>query len=855
MQVPCRPFRDETFVWTMFPDRYSHTPVQFTGWEDYVEAHLQWRTEAMEKSERPGIVHGRTTGRGNEHIQSACAIVLDCDSAESEPDLTPVANINFLYQSRRTAKGFKWHLVLPLSEPIVAAHEVITSRRKSAHNYFEQLFKASLDVATHRAHQILHPYTGDFDGSYPEMKWQSDKQALDLEAVLADFGYRDPTVRRKDQSGTEPQRSKYYEAVRAAVRVNGAPKSNGVPIVCPFLEEHSVPEQAWGDSSTLLLNAGYISCLHGHCLGRRQTEYLRALDIEIAPGDYPADAQLMLALSVTDHVTVREAQARIRQVLQTSRPYENTASVVRVSTGAGKTHEVSAFLNQYSAPVFDPETGDLLPGRSAVLALPTNALLREVEQRIVTDHRVRVGVLAVLNDDGTPACLKHRAASELQKRGGDVHRLMCAGCEFKEGCPAIAGATTGVGDLTITNHTLLPSVVRELRESGRVPLVVWDECPPLVESVTLKFADLDWLLEQFESEDRPSRVSIDDIGRVKVFGDRYRRCLRPLIEVLRRVRGSTIEAAVEEFGATRMCDSLLHAGESMVGRGTGTTIWERIRELASAAERLNVSDLMFDQMQEADQKSVLRAESIREVMEAVIDPNSVVKPGVGALEVTRVTATGLVWRHTGGVLLDATAPVTVLNRLRPDMTLTNVTVEDADEGVKRVLKETNGLSRTNVASGKGFSVVAGVCRDLKKELGLLERRLGRRPKAVVFTYRMLIPQLQETLGNDVAFWHYGNTRGYNHWFEEGFDAFITVGDPYTNIGVDQSIVSYLQLSEEDVESFSSENARAEAAQAHGRARDPQAKRGDGERLHLHYGKLPPLGWDETNTELERGIQH
>lgn len=881
LYIPTRNKPDsDDFVWTVFKNRYAHAKKLETpapnehfvghGFKSYVDQHLVWGPLVLAKERRPGIIHGLTDGyRGNVHTFSCTALVLDCDKGKVEVDLEPFSDVRYLFQSRWEPNSgvWKWHLILPLADPIVAHATIIGDRRSRAIAWFAEQMQEAIDENPAAASALLHPYMRETaDSLAPKTVWNDSPNCIDLDGLLAEMGHRDRRRVSCVEAGTEPQKSKYADVLLKAVTDaglrNGDVNTKGYPIVCPFDDEHSSRAKP-GSSSTLLSRTGYVWCFHDSCRrssGRRQIDYLQRLNIEFDIQDFPAEAQLMMAEGNTHEVSVAEAGERIERVLREARPYDGTASVVRVSTGAGKTYAVSSFLNRYSSPEFDAETGDVLPGRSAVLAMPTNALLREVEQRIQTEHKVRVGVLAVLNDDGTPACKKHETAKRLQSQGGDVHRLMCHKCEHKEGCPARNGSRKGSGELTITNHTLLPAVVRDLQDSGKIPLIVWDETPPMVESVALKYADLDWLLERFEAEEKPKGLTIEDVGRAWLFDAKYRRCLRPLLEVLRRVRGSTLPDAIEEYSRTRICESNLHAAESMLdprlerdpGWNSGTP-WEHICRVAQEAGRLNVSTFSFDEMREQDQAWVLRAEGIRKLLEAVMDPDAHVKNGVGCLEITRRTEAGSVWKKFGGVVLDATAPLATLSALRPDVTAVDLQVEDADSDespVCRLLKPSPGLSRTNIKAGKAGKSLSLVAKDIRGERRDLEARLGRTAKLVVFTYQSLIPTLKPLLGEgEWDLWHFGNTRGYNRWFEEAYDAFITVGDPYTNIGIDEALIEYLALSEKEKEFYSVENARAELAQAHGRARDPQQKKGDGERLHLHYGRLPPLGWTANNADI------
>jgi hypothetical protein len=330
------------------------------------------------------------------------------------------------------------------------------------------------------------------------------------------------------------------------------------------------------------------------------------------------------------------------------------------------------------------------------------------------------------------------------------------------------------------------------------------------------------------------------------------------VEVLRRMRGATLPDAVTEYGATRLCESQLHRAETLLGVPVTTRdTWDRIRAVAGAARRVNVSEQMFDSMSEENQGHILRAETIHRALAALLEDDTAIRPQPGALEVVCLTEAGKQWRDFGGVVLDATAPVHELLALRPDARVVDIAVRDAaDSETVRILTHTPGVSRTALAlrgEERRGEALGAVAVSINRNLARLEKRLGRKPKVLVITYKAHVEALRVLVNSelvaDVDFKHYGNTRGYDGWFQAGFDCFVTVGDPYSNVVTDELIHTYLKV-EADLDSFSAYRARSELAQSHGRARSVQAKRGDGVRLALHYGRLAPLDWNSGNCMVE-----
>lgn len=865
MPIPARLFEVDPFEYTWFASgrayghpaqkpqwcAHRHYPAGPTTWSTYVTDHLQYAATAIVDKDdlfNPALVHGRSDGfRCNVGITSCTALLLDCDDPRPEPDLTLLNGVRYLYQARPVAGGWKFHLVLPLAETMVVsetafAPEQISARREAAIAWFSEALDRRLDEKLAGLAWVLHPYCRRSATDSVPKTVVGEGALLDLEALLASTGFVDRARRGPKRTGPTPDAAALSAAVLEALKdrfLDSPRRPAGRPIACPF--DHSGQSQ----SSTCVTDTGLIVCLHDGCHNRVQAEYWVRLGLPL--GKFALEVQTQLAAAQSVKVTVPEAADRIAEALDAARPYERTATVVQVTTGAGKTRAVTSFLNRYCAPTEDG------PGRSAVLALPTNRLLREVLARIQVPHRVQVGVLAVLNDDGTPACKKHEEAARLQKSGGDVHRLMCSGCEYREGCPARDGASTGDGALTVTNQALLPSVVKTLQESGRLPLVVWDECPELVSVTALRFADLSWALDRFEEEDRPGPI-LARWDRPPVFGEGYRVCLRPLVEVLQRLRFQSLTDAVEEYGRTRLSESQLARAEALLGLTVPVTgTWARIQRVAALGRRVNVSDSTFDHMTSVQQETVLRAEKVCSQLKPLLEPDVVTEKVLGGIQVTVLTASGRLWRDHGGVVLDATAPVAELQALRSDLVSVRLAVADAGV-VRRLLKPQPGLARCHFkrySKNRQSAVIETVVGDLSREVRRLERRLGRPPKTAVFSYRHYLELLQAKWdGPGAVEWgYYGNTRGYDRWFQEGFDCFVTIGDPYQNIGADLATATYLKLPEPD--GFSASRARAEAAQAHGRSRAPQPKLVAGERLHVHYGRLAPSGWDAENTMIDR----
>lgn len=836
--------RAEALGWGRPESRYCES------FSEYVKAHEEYVARVVAKKERPAILHGRTNGyRSDDDVEAIDALVLDCDEG-GRPDLSRFTGMQFFFQARSNGK---FHIVLPLAEPFEGTGlDYATSAREVAIAKLGAVFGVTFDTSTKALSGLLLPYCrhSEEDDTPVMVSDATAKRRFDLVAFVDDERVTPRPRKRNRATATQATafESELLESFRRAGLAVGGADDKGRPVQCPFWDTHTDPDPEALGSSTMVLGGGYIKCLHAHCAPRLQADHYSRLPL--AEGNFAADLQLALEAAKVPRISVAAAQHRIGLRLAEARPHERTATVIRATTGVGKSFSVAGFLDDYCAPVFDEATGDIDPGRSAVLAVPTNALLRELDStRLRVDRRVRTGVLAVLNDDGTPACRKHAQAKSLQDRGGDVHRLMCARCEHREGCPAREGATRGEGSLTLTNHALQPSITSELRKQGRVPLVVWDESPQMVVVTDLKFSDLTWMLDRFEYEDRPRPVSLDDLLRPKLFGDRYRAVMRPVMSILGMVRAcGSIEAAASAYAATRLSDSQLARAQEIVGVALEGTTWERACAAARLARVHNVSEMMFDSMPGEVQAEFLRAAGVERVIAAFVEPDVRFTRTLNGLRGVGLTAAGRQWRDVGGVVLDATAPLDVLRALRPEAVVEELHVEDAG-GSTRLIVKNHCLSKTALlgfAPDRRANEVARVAETLQHHVRDLGRKLGRPAKVVVFTYKDFIEMFRD--GGVVADdWHwFGDTRGYDGWFQEGFDVFCTIGDPYKNIEVVAAEAAYLGIADDH---YATACAEAELAQAHGRARDPQRKLVAGGRLHLHFGRVIPSGWASDNAAV------
>jgi hypothetical protein len=507
-------------------------------------------------------------------------------------------------------------------------------------------------------------------------------------------------------------------------------------------------------------------------------------------------------------------------------------------------------------------------GRTAVYAAPTNELLREVSARLGdTPHHVRMGVLGVIDDAGKPACRKFAAAKAVMAAGGNVHRSLCASCEYKDGCPARSGAASvvaGGGTLYLTNQALMPSVARELVAAGRTPLLVWDESPAFTEIVDLPWTDLRSLRERCLADVAPVAVGFAAMGSYPVFDAREAGLLGAMCDVLLAPGEGpgTIGDWVAQWGALRANRGRVRSIRGSFDlplRGDGEALtpeeFTETLEVAGGAGA-DASGVAFDRLPADVARAHAAAWRVARTVQSAFSEGAALRvlPGAaGGILGVGLSESGRLWRagRGGVVVADATADTALLAAVRgggPErMRVVDIHVADAGR-VARQWVFCRGLTRGGLdpAAGAGRAAWDAVGADLRV-------RLARSPggasaaRVVVFAFKSILDAGWKLDLNtkDTVYAYFGNTRGYNKYFEQGFTHYVTVGDPYPNIGAMELESEYLGI---DAQRRVVEVAISELAQAHGRSRDPQ--RVGYTRTHLHYGALLPGGWAADNTEVD-----
>ncbi len=822
------PFDYAGFNWSVFVGQFATKGTAFVGWEPYLELNREALRAEYQKGAGPAILHATSLNGGRRvvDISHTNAIVVDID--EELTDWSKIerlmaawraAGVSYLCQ-RRWAGVWKTHLVLPFAKPygVVDAGRV----REVNMDFIARFSPAKNDAATCGVYSLCYCMTKRPNREDPESFEYTGPNALDYDKIFPTWKQR-PVAKRAPRI-LSPEESDHI--LKHLTVLGYVPDKEAWDIECPVGHERDTSKK------TLFFPTGHISCMAGRCLGKPLAWFLSHLGEDLLES---APSVVRLA-EARDQQSVAAAHQTMAETFREVRPTERGAAVVKITTGAGKTHAVSNYLNVYSEPI------EGLEGKTSVLAVPTNALLREVQDRITIPFAKKTGVLAVLNNDGTFACRKHRVAKSLQDSGGNVHRLLCSRCEWREDCPARLGASSGSGPLTLTNHSLMAGTARALHEAGRYPLLVWDESPTWVQQSVVPLDDVAWLNQEVQRKIDPDDL-FTSMFDGPIFNPQRVTAIRPVLEL------SKWMASLDDFTmrpAGPLIDQWLRLpiNQAYVERAQAQTGYVDLADLARWSPHTNESEQGFDQMTKSTQTRVLRSEQVLRNLMVTTATGGWVTKRDGHLFVGALTENAATFRSYGGLVLDATADVTAMKALRPDLRVKDISVQDSD-GIQRYMHVVTGLGRKSMKSRpQRLKDVVGHARSA------LNRLRCRKP--VVFSYRFSLDVIR-VLWPEAELCHYGNVRGYDRYFQEGYDGFVTLGEPIANlqaVAIQWKVLTGRDPDDSDMEwrRFVEATAESELAQAHGRARDPQ--KSDGLRVHLHYGKIVPAGWDSGTTALD-----
>lgn len=606
-----------------------------------------------------------------------------------------------------------------------------------------------------------------------------------------------------------------------------ARRADGKTIVrCPWEKDHSTPSRGAADTSVAVLPPtttaplGRFVCFHGH--KKRTRDVVQAWGLSLAD---------LLRLELVARAPVnllqpeRAAEA-IRGVLDEALRTRGSVTLVKVTTGGGKSTQVLRLVNERD---------------DALLSIPTHKLGDQYDEQLLRDGinaTRRIGIGAARERRGC----EYPGAVERLGRLGIPGRFMCGKCALKDTCEAHQDsgrkAATGV---EIVVHALFHKAVVGLAPDTNA-LVVIDEPPPL--TVTVR-----WRV--------PSRVRDP---RTQALAQPARSPFRKLVfafeKGLRLVRASGAQSwslrEVLAAAAAKDADGLLAAVAALRAVGWDMAWAMRVADQFRAEEE--AADLGFggrERDRSGDDDMVI----LLALWSAATFPDHpcvflnddgqvvVVARGPWVLAVRHLVLAGF-----PVIVLDATGDrAAMAAALGCDVVERRIDIADTGHWVRLLQFWSNAPRKRCLEHGE----VQGrfVTPQLRRIAGSVQARGSTR--LALFTYLPIAEPIRAWLDGraDAPGWlppefmalrhsgiaisvaHFGALRGLDAW--KGCDHFVVLGDPRPNL--DDATHEALALGMAQ-STYPETLAVAELEQAIGRARTPHNEHGGVIEV---YGTLAP----------------
>jgi hypothetical protein len=521
--------------------------------------------------------------------------------------------------------------------------------------------------------------------------------------------------------------------------------------------------------------------------------------------------------------------------------------LLRTTMGSGKSTKVREIVAKSSEPF--------------VLFVPTHALADEYAAGLPGgDVTVRRGVTG-LRIVGQPACVQHDRASALVGHGLDPIDLLCPGCPAKDNHPATGGPCPALADaMRFTSGSrvrvqqnmragdVLNGLMQQDLDALARPIVIFDEPPPLIRTVSL---NTDRGVEALLRGARPSVQA--------AFGPVVRGVLRGASSSEVASGASLRDLLVLGLGGEPEADQALeHARRTwrfQMGAEAAQVLAEFIKDSGDSAPLRSARyllDVLHEGVFQPRRPCISREDKTGTVTLASRSP--------------WVRVLGR-WLKTGGkaILLDATADPRDLRsmgiaatRQRPAahvavLHVVDVHVADAP-GVERIFHRwASGPRSRHVVAVRGQNIVKwselqGVLRHLASLVRARGGPLGiltDKPTAVALEHEWQRYKEDPAAGRGTTFpaefidlarsglelrlgW-YGAHRGLNKW--RGVAVHATIGDPFPDVAATQAEAVLLGR---DHFVLSHWRCQAEVQQASARARPIHEQ-----VTIVHYGSLPP----------------
>ncbi len=834
------------------------------------------------KGEGLVIAPGSTKNGGRK--DSDCAeigwLFLDCDATGDWLALIEWLRAHgaaaILYRSTSHKPALpKWRLGFPLRQCWIPPSDLLAARARwkrelypAARGVFGALAGLSgvgFDPATDALLQRFYPGHRRPEDAHepPREVFRLDGLALDLEALYAALDSLGVAPKAKTPTGGSGPRTGAHavagaptgeeaallRAMRHAGWVGRQLAADRFAVLCPWRNDHTSGSDY--DTSTVMWANGNFHCSHAHCVGRHARDVVQALPLtarilyESLRGKTAGLQRLKEQLRSTsarlasEHCRL-EAEEFQRLVYEGVVYAKEGLVVFRGPPGVGKTRAASRGIAYR---------------QNGIYASRTHCLGDEVADHLKTiglKYRRHRGVLSIKDEDGRPVCAYFKIAEDVQRAGGSVPMLMCRKCDRRSTCEAVQplGPKTGID---IGPHVMLPRMIEggaEAIREGRCPtsdeLVVIDEGVDPVEKRSITLQDL------FEAEEELKR------GRPLLIPwfDALR--LEPLIGILRLFVANSsagLDAAAEAFGRT--VDPLL----VRLGLFRPQAPLRSVLTRASETEDFTVFEGAVNATSLADDALRRRVTLLLRVLRVAKifahDPSKAVVKDFRLHVVCLTPAGEVIKTHRRVIMLDATAPVEQIKKMRPDVTVVEpAIVEHVTPRRMIVYRSRVGRRALSPCGAPDWTNAGPILIDVLARV----RAAGVR-RLLLVMYKALAdatsgcPTVAVALdewraeGREIDIRWFGGVRGLNDW--ESWDGCATVGDPYMNLDQHEQVARFFGLDDEEIERDYRQTAAAELEQVHGRLRD--VRRTDAP-WHLHVGAVAPGGWgNETEVvTLPRG---
>lgn len=614
----------------------------------------------------------------------------------------------------------------------------------------------------------------------------------------------------------------------------GTRRSPWINVVCPWDHEHSSPCAGAHDSSTAITEAtqsdpvGVFKCLHAHCTDRTARDVLARWNISRAEIMKHA---LAARTATGSAVSAAQAVSTIRRELATAAQGPGTLTLMRVTTGGGKTTAAVELLAHL---------------RDGLVSVGTHALGRQIEDALgalgVPAVR-REGIGALAGPDGAPVC-SYPEELELMGRLQIPGRLLCVKCLLRKSCAASSGAARSTADgVTIVTHNLLPI---HLLQDPRPRLAIIDE--PESTTTSVQWQQPEWLLHHLDSLGPATHCALGPLLNAFTSG----------LASGTPVQGASLRDVVR---AASPSPDVVIANAAALQYPQWDGDWMMKFADTLRFERDIFSTPFKHRRGRAPRPADTEFTLLKVLWAAARAPAApLVHLGEKGLVLTARSASAVVtgaFVRSGGVavLLDATGDRDALAAAsQVPLRVVDVTVTDSAAWERRVIYWGNAPRRWCLRFNRPdpAKLIGPMRRIAQSAAARGSRRLA------IFTYKLIADSLRawkdggprpawvpvelEMLvrgGVEVSIGHFGGLRGLNDW--EGFDHFAVLGDPRSNVDATDMAARTLGIPEFD---FGTKIALAELTQAFGRARTPHSPRGG---VIEYYGTLTPdgLGWADA----------